>query len=75
MKIFHIIFLSIFTILHGQSVWPFQVGERLTYNVLFSGITAGEASLEIVNDSEINNFNHLHIRFIAKTISLSLIHI
>ena len=76
MKSFHIIFLSLFTILHGQSVWPFQVGERLTYNVLFTGITAGEASLEIVNDSEINNFNHLHIRFIAKTISpFSLIYL
>jgi hypothetical protein len=55
------------TILNGQSAWPFQVGERLTYDVSFTGITAGEASLEIVNDPEINNFNHLHIRFNART--------
>ena len=67
MKIFHIIFLSIFTILYGQSAWPFQIGERLTYNVSFTGITAGQASLEVVNDGEVNNYHQLHIRFIAKT--------
>ena len=67
MKIFHIIFLSIFTILHGQSAWPFQVGERLTYNVSFTGITAGQASLEVINETEVNNYHQLHIRFIAKT--------
>ena len=67
MKFFHIIFLSIFTILYGQSAWPFQIGEKLTYNVSFTGITAGKASLEIVNDAEVNNYNQLHIRFIAKT--------
>ncbi|SVD31545.1 uncharacterized protein METZ01_LOCUS384399, partial [marine metagenome] len=53
--------------LHGQSARPFQVGERLTYNVSFTGITAGQASLEIVNDSDENNYHQLHIRFIAKT--------
>ena len=67
MKIFHIIFLSIFTILYGQSEWPFQIGERLTYNVSFTGISAGQASLEIVNDAEINNHHQLHVRFIAKS--------
>ena len=67
MKFFHIIFLSIFTILYGQSAWPFQIGEKLTYNVSFTGITAGQASLEIVNDAEINNHHQLHIRYIAKT--------
>ena len=67
MKIFHIIFLSIFTILYGQSEWPFQIGERLSYNVSFTGISAGQASLEIVNDAEINNHHQLHVRFIAKS--------
>jgi len=67
MKIFHIIFLSLFTILYGQSVWPFQIGEKLTYNVSFTGITAGQASLEVVNDTDVNNYHQLHIRFIAKT--------
>ena len=67
MKIFYIIFLSIFTILNGQSEWPFQIGERLTYNVSFTGISAGQASLEIVNDAEINNHHQLHVRFIAKS--------
>jgi len=67
MKIFHIIFLSIFTILPGQSAWPFQIGERLTYNVLFTGITAGQASLEVVNDTVVNNYHQLHIRFNART--------
>jgi len=67
MKIFHIIFLSIFTILPGQSAWPFQVGERLTYNVSFTGITAGQASLEVVNDTVVNNYHQLHIRFNART--------
>ena len=67
MKIFHIIFLSIFTILPGQSAWPFQIGERLTYNVSFTGITAGQASLEVVNDTVVNNYHQLHIRFNAKT--------
>jgi hypothetical protein len=67
MKIFHIIFLSLFTILYGQSVWPFQIGEKLTYNVSFTGITAGQASLEVVNDTDANNSHQLHIRFIAKT--------
>ena len=67
MKIFHIIFLSIFTILPGQSAWPFQIGERLIYNVSFTGITAGQASLEVVNDAEENNYHQLHIRFNART--------
>ena len=67
MKIFHIIFLSIFTILIGQSAWPFQIGERLTYNVSFTGITAGQASLEVVNDTVLNNNHQLHIRFNART--------
>ena len=67
MKIFHIIFLSLFTILYGQSVWPFQIGEKLTYNVSFTGITAGQASLEVVNDTDANNSHQLHIQFIAKT--------
>lgn len=67
MKIFHIIFLSIFTILIGQSAWPFQIGEKLTYNVSFTGITAGQASLEVVNDTVLNNNHQLHIRFNART--------
>ena len=67
MKIFHIIFLSIFTILTGQSPWPFQIGERLIYNVSFTGITAGQASLEVVNDTVVNNYDQLHIRFKART--------
>jgi len=67
MKIFHIVFLSIFTILPGQSAWPFQIGERLTYNVSFTGITAGQASLEVVNDTVVNNYHQLHIRFKART--------
>ena len=67
MKIFHIIFLSIFTILIGQSAWPFQIGERLTYDVSFTGITAGQASLEVVNDTVVNNYDQLHIRFKART--------
>ena len=67
MKIFHIIFLSIFTILPGQSAWPFQIGERLIYNVSFTGITAGQASLEVVNDTVVNNYHQLHIRFKART--------
>ena len=66
MKIFHIIFLSIFTILIGQSAWPFQIGEKLTYNVSFTGITAGQASLEVVNDTVVNNNHQLHIRFNAR---------
>ena len=67
MKIFHIIFLSIFTILTGQSPWPFQIGERLIYNVSFTGITAGQASLEVVNDTVVDNYDQLHIRFKART--------
>ena len=67
MKIFLIIFLSIFTILPGQSAWPFQIGERLIYNVSFTGITAGQASLEVVNDTVVNNYHQLHIRFNART--------
>ena len=67
MKFFHIIFLSIFTILYGQSAWPFQIGEKLTYNVSFTGITAGQASLEVVNDTVVNNNHQLHIRFNART--------
>ena len=67
MKIFHIIFLSIFTILIGQSAWPFQIGERLTYDVSFTGITAGQASLEVVNDTVVTNSHQLHIRFNART--------
>ena len=67
MKNFHIIFLSIFTILPGQSAWPFQIGEKLTYNVSYTGITAGQASLEVVNDTMVNNYHQLHIRFNART--------
>ena len=50
-----------------QSAWPFQIGERLTYNVSFTGITAGQASLEVVNDTVVNNYHQLHIRFNART--------
>jgi hypothetical protein len=53
--------------LPGQSAWPFQIGERLTYNVSFTGITAGQASLEVVNDTVVNNYHQLHIRFNART--------
>jgi hypothetical protein len=53
--------------LPGQSAWPFQIGERLTYNVSFTGITAGHASLEVVNDTVVNNYHQLHIRFNART--------
>ena len=60
MKLFYIFFLSIFTILYGQSLWPFQIGEKLTYNVSFTGIKAGQASLEIVNDGEMNNHHQFH---------------
>ena len=67
MKIFYIIFLSIFTVLSGQSAWPFQIGERLIYNVSFTGIKAGQASLEIGTDTLMNNYHQLHIRFNAKT--------
>ena len=51
----------------GQSAWPFQIGERLTYDVSFTGITAGQASLEVVNDTVVNNNHQLHIRFNART--------
>lgn len=51
----------------GQSAWPFQIGERLTYDVSFTGITAGQASLEVVNDTVLNNNHQLHIRFNART--------
>ena len=68
MKIFHIIFLSIFTILTGQSPWPFQIGERLIYNVSFTGITAGQASLEIVNDAEMNNHHQLPVSYTHLTL-------
>ena len=51
----------------GQSAWPFQIGEKLTYNVSFTGITAGQASLEVVNDTVVNNNHQLHIRFNART--------
>ena len=67
MKIFYTIFLLIFTILTGQSAWPFQIGEKLTYNVSFTGITAGQASLEVVNDTVVTNSHQLHIRFNART--------
>ena len=67
MKIFYTIFLLIFTILTGQSAWPFQIGEKLTYNVSFTGITAGQASLEVVNDTMVTNSHQLHIRFNART--------
>ena len=53
----------------GQSAWPFQIGERLTYDVSFTGITAGQASLEVVNDTVVNNNHQLHIRFNARTTS------
>ena len=39
----------------------------MIYNVSFTGITAGQASLEIVNDTLVNNYHQLHIRFNAKT--------
>ena len=51
----------------GQSAWPFQIGERLTYDVSFTGITAGQASLEVVNDTVVINSHQLHIRFNART--------
>jgi len=39
----------------------------LIYNVSLTGITAGQASLEVVNDTVVNNYHQLHIRFKART--------
>ena len=65
MKTFIIITIYLLTIINADEAIPFNIGEKLIYDVSFAGIKAGKAFLEVVDDN--NNSNEIHIRFTAKT--------
>ena len=66
MKSLIIIPIYLLAIIHAGEKMPFNIGEKLIYDVSFAGIKAGKAFLEVLNDNN-NNSNEIHIRFIAKT--------
>tara|TARA_B100001996_G_scaffold62426_2_gene44694 strand:- start:1806 stop:2513 length:708 start_codon:yes stop_codon:yes gene_type:complete len=65
MKTFIIITIYLLTIINADEAIPFNIGEKLIYDVSFAGIKAGKAFLEVLDDD--NNSNEIHIRFTAKT--------
>jgi len=65
MKTFIIITIYLLTIINADETIPFNIGEKLIYDVSFAGIKAGKAFLEVLGDN--NNSNEIHIRFTAKT--------
>ncbi|MDG2266378.1 MAG: DUF3108 domain-containing protein [Candidatus Marinimicrobia bacterium] len=65
MKTFIIITIYLLTIINADEAIPFNIGEKLIYDVSFAGIKAGKAFLEVLDDN--NNSNEIHIRFTAKT--------
>ena len=65
MKTFIIITIYLLTIINADEAIPFNIGEKLIYDVSFAGIKAGKAFLEVLGDN--NNSNEIHIRFTAKT--------
>ena len=67
MKNFTIITIYLLTIINAGEKLPFNIGEKLIYDVSFAGIKAGKAFLEVLGDNKNNNSNEIHIRFTAKT--------
>ena len=67
MKSLIIVPIYLLAIIHAGEKMPFNIGEKLIYDVSFAGIKAGKAFLEVLNDNNNNNSNEIHIRFIAKT--------
>lgn len=67
MKNFIIITIYLLTIINAGEKLPFNIGEKLIYDVSFAGIKAGKAFLEVLGDNKNNNSNEIHIRFTAKT--------
>ena len=67
MKKFILSIIYTLTIIYANDVYPFNIGEKLIYDVSFAGIKAGKAFLEVLEDNENNNSNEIHIRFVAKT--------
>ena len=65
MKTFIIITIYLLTIINADEAIPFNIGEKLIYDVSFAGIKAGKAFLEVLGDN--NNSDEIHIRFTAKT--------
>ncbi len=48
---------------------PFCAGERLTYDLRWSAISAGQASIEVLPESDVDGAPALHFRMRAKTTS------
>ena len=67
MKKFILSIIYTLTIIYANDGYPFNIGEKLIYDVSFAGIKAGKAFLEVLEDNENNNSNEIHIRFVAKT--------
>ena len=67
MKKFILSIIYTLTIIYANDGYPFNIGEKLIYDVSFAGIKAGKAFLEVLEDNENNNPNEIHIRFVAKT--------
>ena len=67
MKNYIIITIYLLSMINAAEKLPFNFGEKLIYDVSFAGIKAGKAYLEVLVDNENNNYNEIHIRFVAKT--------
>ena len=67
MKKFILSIIYTLTIIYANDGYPFNIGEKLIYDVSFAGIKAGKAFLEVLEDNKNNNPDEIHIRFVAKT--------
>ena len=65
MKSLTLLIIYFLVFINAENSTPFNVGEKLIYDVSFAGIRAGKAYLEVLNEN--NSSNEIHIRFVAKT--------
>ena len=64
MKKFILIVIFLFSTIKAVDSIPFNIGEKLIYDVSFAGIKAGKAFLEVIDNGDTSN---IQIRFVAKT--------
>ena len=64
MKKFILIVIFLFSTIKAVDRIPFNIGEKLIYDVSFAGIKAGKAFLEVIDNGDTSN---IQIRFVAKT--------
>jgi len=67
----HIVFFLILNTGIFDMAWaddfPFRAGEKMTFEVRWSYIVAGEATIELLPVADFNNLDAYHFLFTAKT--------